>query len=254
MRRRVAEVVLTETSYPANTLLPRHSHEHAYFCLVRRGNYLETYGPHRRTCAAMTLAYHPPEELHTQQIAGAEVRSFNVELTPPWWRRLGGPIPCQRGTDCTGGPAAWLALRLLEEFLHFDAASPLAVEGLVLELLAAVQRSAARDGPQPPAWLLAARDRLQAEFADPPGLAELAAEAGVHPGHLAAAFRRHFRCTAGEMVRRRRIDWACRQMADTDLSLAEVALAAGFADQSHFGRTFKRLLGLTPAAYRRQLA
>ena len=43
-RRTVAGVVLTETRYAPHSRLPRHSHEHAYFCLVRRGGYVETYG------------------------------------------------------------------------------------------------------------------------------------------------------------------------------------------------------------------
>lgn len=255
-RRRVADLVLTETRYAPRADLPRHYHEHAYFCLVRRGGYEESFGTCRRTCGPMTLAYHPPEEVHAQRMGEAEVRSFNVEVTPAWWPRLGVVEPLrQRGADLTGGPAAPLAVRLHEEFRHFDLASPLAVEGLVLELLAAALRAAATPkGPRPPAWLLRARDRLHDEFAEPPRLADVAAEAGVHPGHLAATFRRHFRCTPGEYVRRRRIDWACRQLVDTDLPLAELALAAGFADQSHFGRTFKRQMGLTPAAYRQQFA
>jgi AraC family transcriptional regulator len=255
-RRRVADLVLTETRYAANAELPRHCHEHAYFCLVRRGGYAETYGTQLRTCGPMTLAYHPPQEVHAQQMGDAEVRSFNVEVTPPWWERLEGTAALrQRGTDFSGGPATVLGVRLHEEFRHFDDASPLAVEGLVLELLAAVVRSAAGEAePKPPAWLLRVRDRLHDEFADPPRLADLATNAGVHPVYLAAAFRRHFRCTAGEYVRRRRIDWACKRLAEGELSLAEVALAAGFSDQSHFGRIFKRLVGLTPAAYRDQLA
>jgi AraC family transcriptional regulator len=255
-RRTVADVVLTETRYAPHSHVPRHSHEHAYFCLVRRGDYVETYGSSQRTCRPMTLAYHPPEEVHGEQVAAAEVQSFNVELTPPWWQRLGGNAALrQRGADFTGGPAAGLAVRLREEFRRFDTASPLAIEGLVLELVAAVLREAASErGPAAPAWLLRARDRLHEEFGDPPGLAQLASEAGVHPGHLVAMFRRHFRCTAGEFVRRRRIDWACRCLHDTELSLAEIALAAGFADQSHFTRTFKRVVGVTPAVYREHLA
>jgi len=73
----------------------------------------------------------------------------------------------------------------------------------------------------------------------------------VHPAHLARAFRAHFRMSMGPYVRRLRLDWAAGELARSDLPLAAVALAAGFADQSHFTRTFKRYLGVTPNVYRR---
>ena len=65
---------------------------------------------------------------------------------------------------------------------------------------------------------------------------------------------RHLGTTLGQTVaayiRQKRIEYACRALAETDAPLADVALAAGFADQSHLGRTFKRIMRTTPAAYR----
>jgi AraC family transcriptional regulator len=73
----------------------------------------------------------------------------------------------------------------------------------------------------------------------------------VHPVYLACAFRRHYRSTVGEYVRRLRVEFACRELSATRAPLAQVALAAGFADQSQFSRTFKRVVGLTPTEYRK---
>ena len=88
-------------------------------------------------------------------------------------------------------------------------------------------------------------------FSETLTLEEIAAVAGVHPVHLASVFRRHYGCTVGDAVRRLRIDYACRQLARSEVSLAEIALDAGFASQSHFTRTFRRLTGTTPAQYRK---
>jgi AraC family transcriptional regulator len=74
---------------------------------------------------------------------------------------------------------------------------------------------------------------------------------GVHPVTLARGFRRAYGCTLGEYVRRQRIENACRQLLDSAASLAEIALANGFADQSHFSNTFHRYTVMTPARYRR---
>jgi AraC family transcriptional regulator len=56
----------------------------------------------------------------------------------------------------------------------------------------------------------------------------------------------------GTYVRRLRVELAGRWLTDTDLPLAEIALAAGFCDQSHFSNLFRRIIGVTPSHYRRQ--
>ena len=102
-------------------------------------------------------------------------------------------------------------------------------------------------------WLGDARDRLHADVAARPSLAELAAGVGVHPVTLARAFRRTFGCTIGEYLRRLRIERAAEQLATGTQPLAEIALAAGFADQSHFSNVFRRRVGMSPSAYRREV-
>jgi len=59
--------------------------------------------------------------------------------------------------------------------------------------------------------------------------------------------RRVHRCTIGECIRRLRVERACRQLSSSDESLATIAANTGFSDQSHFSRTFKRLVGMTQA-------
>ena len=132
-----------------------------------------------------------------------------------------------------------------------DALSPLAVEGLTLEILAAAARLDRDAGRALPPWLRQARELLDDRFAEPLSLGEVAAAVGVHPVHLAACFRRHFRASVGEYLRQRRVEAAARLLTATDTPLAEVALAVGFADQSHFTRTFRRHTGRTPSRYRR---
>jgi AraC family transcriptional regulator len=92
---------------------------------------------------------------------------------------------------------------------------------------------------------------LRARFRENLSLDEVARTAGVHPAHLARSFRCHFRCSAGEYVRRLRVEHACRELCRRDTPLAAVALEAGFGDQSHLTVVFKRHTGLTPAAYRK---
>jgi AraC family transcriptional regulator len=198
------------------------------------------------------LAYHPAEEVHSEDIRDTEVHSFNVELNAAWARRFHECVPAPRNSaEIQGGLPAVLALRLYREFRSMDAISPLAIEGLVLEILAELARLAA--APRQPLWLLRARDLIHDRFRDNLCLAEIATAVGVHPVYLATTFRRHFRQTVGDYQRQLRIGFACKQLTQRCAPLAEIALSAGFADQSHFARVFKRYLGITPGAYRKQV-
>lgn len=105
-----------------------------------------------------------------------------------------------------------------------------------------------------PPWL----ERLRVSIHDRPGrpirVAELAAEAGVHPAHLARIFRRHHGCTVGTYVRRLRLEAARAALLDGDRTISAIALSNGFSDQAHFTRRFKEMMGVPPGEYRRLAA
>jgi AraC family transcriptional regulator len=151
------------------------------------------------------------------------------------------------------GMVAHLARRLYGEFRQRDEVSRLAVESLVLGVLAEAARrhTRPRGAPVPPEWLAVVLEILHARFTADLGLASVASEVGVHPVHLARTFRQHQMCSLTDYVRRLRVELACRQLAQSDLSLTDVALSSGFCDHSHLCRHFKRHTGLTPARYRR---
>jgi AraC family transcriptional regulator len=73
----------------------------------------------------------------------------------------------------------------------------------------------------------------------------------VHPAHLSRAFHRRFGSPVLAYVRRARVRAAADLLRRSSLALADVAAAAGFADQSHLTRVFKQATGVTPGRYRR---
>ena len=101
-----------------------------------------------------------------------------------------------------------------------------------------------------PAWLSAAEELLRARIGECVRLSELAAEIDVPATQVARAFRAHRGVSVGEYGRRLRIEWAAAEVAGGDRSLVEIAAEAGFADQSHFTRFFRRYVGTTPGRYR----
>ncbi|MEM8911938.1 MAG: helix-turn-helix domain-containing protein [Planctomycetota bacterium] len=84
-------------------------------------------------------------------------------------------------------------------------------------------------------------------------LSELASVAGFSPYHFARLFKNTMGITPMEFVIQSRVERAKRMMLDDDSSpLASIASACGFADQSHLGRNFKRIVGVTPLEWRKR--
>jgi len=79
---------------------------------------------------------------------------------------------------------------------------------------------------------------------------ELATQLGISPSHFTKSFRRSVGTTPHNYVMRRRLLRAQEMLSQSDLSLVEIALRTGFADQSHFSRRFHQLIGLPPKASR----
>ena len=242
----------TETEYAAGEYLPRHSHQQDLFCLTIKGKYRENSERTSYVCSPLTLSFHPAGTEHSVEFGGAEVRSFNIEMSPEWIRSIREAQQIfQRPAYCSGGISSRLALRLFKEYKAMDSLSELMIEGLLLELIVHTLRSSTiTTKPNPPAWLIRARDLLHDSFCQNLQLREIAKNVDIHPVHLATCFRQHYGSTIGEYLRKLRIDFACSQIRESDRPLTEIALSAGFCDQSHFSRSLKQLLGMSPSEYR----
>jgi AraC family transcriptional regulator len=252
MERRVGDLVLVDSRHPALSCLPRHAHEGAYFCLNHGGTYTEKYGRRRRRSEPGLLVFHPPGETHSE-VHHTAVSSLNVEVGPKWLTRMAElAAPLDRPAEFRGDAIVGLALRLLAE-LHLaalDRDSDLAIESLTWEILSASIDRPTGDLARQPRWLRDAHELLHTRVGDSLTLGRVARLVGVHPVHFAATFRRFYGCSVGEYVRRRRLTIVRQRLAIPDLSLAQIATDAGFADQSHLTRTFRRFVGVSPERYR----
>lgn len=251
-RRRVAGLLLTETGYRPGESLPRHHHERAYFCLVLRGGFTERTDRRSRECGPATVIFHPPGANHADRFGQRGSRCFNVELEVPWLARLTedlGEIP-DASLVFRRNRANWLAQHLYAEFLADTPATPLAIEGLALALLADVAHFDVHSPRSAPRWLDRVVEMLHAAPVASVRLGEIAAEVGIHPVHLARVFRRRYGCSIGEYARRLNLERAASALRDTRLPIGRLAYRLGYADHSHFSRSFRRATGLSPSEYR----
>jgi AraC family transcriptional regulator len=241
---------LTEYWYPGEFSEPKHVHEVARFNYYYAGGQHEAFGKHGFEHFTGSLAFTPEDHEHAFHVHNTGQQVLVIDLESSWMSRAGDSRPFDPSTTRSGRLPA-LAARLYREFRTWDPSSSLIVEGLLLEMMGESMRRPDRcDDVRAPRWLVRARDMVESGFASSLTLDEIAAEVGVHPVYLARAFRRHYRCTVGERIRHLRVQLARGRLVASDEPLNQIALDAGFADQSHFSKTFKAVTGFTPSQYR----
>lgn len=217
-----------------------HSHDTAHLVLATRGRYITT--AHGEAGDGPVLVYNPPDIVHRDRFAGNGGWFFAVSLKT---RQDDLPGDAMR---LSAPGAVRAAVRLLHATSDRDTPA-LALEALTHELTAEVRPLPAP--PHCPSWLATARSYIADMARHEIGVADVAAAAGVHPVYLARQYRRWLGCSPGHDLRRRRIELAASLIAAQTESLSDIALQAGFCDQSHLNRAFKAQWGLTPVEFGR---
>jgi AraC-like DNA-binding protein len=108
-----------------------------------------------------------------------------------------------------------------------------------------------RSGGLTPSQLRFARDRMDAHLDEGISLAQMALGCGLSVSHFAKAFTYSTGLPPHRWLMQRRVDRAKDLMRATTTPLAEIAIACGFSDQSHFTRVFSRATCTTPSEWRR---
>ena len=250
---RLEDFHVTDAWFPPGAVLEPHVHERATFAVMLEGSFDLTFGARSYACSAETVFTEPPEDRHGNRIGGAGARVLVVQPDPDrseLLRPARGVL--ERIHHFRHAGLAGLARRAVWELEAPDALSPLALEAVALEMLA----MAARLGPpgpadgRPPEWLERARELVHARYRESLRIADVAEAVGIHPIRLARAFKAQYHLPLATYMRRLRLDWAAARLADSADPLAAIALQAGFSDQSHFTRAFKRHTGRTPQEFR----
>jgi AraC family transcriptional regulator len=245
--KHLAGARLLQKLHGGNETIPAHEHVRPYMSLVLRGRYTEARRGAEVRLAAGAAIMHPAGERHEDRFS-EDTDLLVLELPS----RLSGQQAFSESRLVEGPAVARIGAVLSRELRDGDDVSEMIVEGVMHELGALLVRS--RQTPRPLASVAARADAMiREQFAERISVGTIAGEIGIHPAHLSRAFLHQIGCTVGERIRVRRIEHVCSKLS-TDSPLSEIASAAGFADQSHMTRTFRRLVGMTPGAYRSSLA
>lgn len=226
-----------------------HVHEEAHFVLVLAGAYMSSAREAPAISNTPLLIFNPAGTAHRDRFLGGRGRFLAVS----------GGID----TDGPGyaysmrDPYALMTARRIAADFRQQELTPVQLEGRAYQLVSACSPytcDESRRALQPPAWLKVAFEMIFTS-ADPKlDVAQVAAYAGVHPVHLARVFRRYLHCSPGDYLRGRRLERAAAVIGASAASLADAAYAAGFVDQTHLTRNFRKSYGITPGQWRKAAA
>jgi len=243
---------LSERNYEPHVSSPRHAHVKNYLIVTLAGRYFSTFDTRTEEFKPWTVSFHQAGTSHTSRYDPNGAKVLYIEVPTDQLKRLWGASPSHLAHfSLRGGVVEWTARQIYSEFKTGDAYSPVVMDGLVIQMLAHFLRRRSGRAQCLPVWLGNADEIIRRRFPEPLGLVDIAQLVNVHPVHLAREYRRHYDCTIGEQIRRLRIEYACEQLSTGDLSLADIALSAGFADQSHFTTSFRQQVGAAPSHYRK---
>jgi AraC family transcriptional regulator len=257
--RESAGVRLSEVGTTRPARLPSHTHEGACFWLILSGICRERYGAEDHWHRPFSMGYCPPGFEHRIEIGRSGARFFVVELTAERAVTIGNleGAPGMVPTPLQGPKVFRVLLRLHGEFCRIRDTGGAMDARLVDSLTAALIAQAVEPRTVPergrPHWLEPVVAYIDAHYADAVRVRTLAAGAGVHRVHLARVFRQVYGCSIGQYQALLRIRQACRLFHADALTLAQIATMTGFADQSHFTRTFTSIAGYPPGAFRRSV-
>jgi len=241
---------LAEMAYAPGWCEGRHCHRKASFIYIVGGDHWATHSRGGDTARTGTVRYLPAGEPHEVYFPRGstclqlELESSVIDLAA----EQGRPLECPGEIhDPRVGP---LGGRLHHELFTSDDLSQLDVEGVALQLLLAGEPAGRDQRKHAPPWVLRISEQLREEFATRFALQAIARSVGRHPVQVSRQFHRHFGCTLSEYVRRARVARAQELLRHTVRGISDIALACGFADQSHFTTAFRRVTGVPPRRYR----
>lgn len=243
---------LCEAVWDAASIITTRADTWAMIGLTIEGGCENEWEHARVRCSSGSLLFHAPGQAHSCRISGAGSHSLVVAIDPAVLQRAADALPnVSHLRNSRRAPPHWLLFHLHRELALGDDLSAASVENTVFAILAELsERPGFEVRGEAPQWLRRVQEQIDEEFRWHHTLQSLAHAVGVHRVHLAREFPRRFGCTVGHYIRQRRVEVACHRLSTSRDSLSEIALDVGFADQSHFTNTFRRLVGVSPGVFR----
>lgn len=246
--RQLNDVLFSEYNYFGDRT-DWHFHENPYFMYVLQGDLYDVNKKRKTNCPSGSFLLHNWQEPHFNSKESGHARGFHIEFERSWFENNNIDVELWEGSQLIKHPKLHRILaKIYTEFKHADPYSEISCELLIAELGDNIEKEKIYQFEKKPTWL-ASLVAIIHEQDEPFDLKTLSAQLGIHPGHLSRAIPQYFSTTLGDYIRQVKVKKAVDLMISSRKSLSEITYECDFSDQSHFSRTFKRYMGMTPKQF-----
>lgn len=227
---------------PSRAVVAEHAHDWPMISLYVMGGYRNITDGGEREIASPSMVFYRPGAAHCNVAGDTGFEQIEIEFDPSWL----GPsaLPPEEVLVREGGSCGTLA-----RSVAIQCGAGISEAGLRNSIQHLI--NIARFEPTRPVstWIDTVTNSLRAD----PGrrIADLAREVGRSPAWIGPAYRSRVGEGLLEVAARFRVERATQLLRESDETLCAIAIEAGFSDQSHMTRTFRRVLGRLPTVVRK---
>ncbi|MEZ5043091.1 MAG: AraC family transcriptional regulator [Saprospiraceae bacterium] len=242
-----AQFLLIDQFYKPHQRFASHSDYFSKISIVLNGQLKEGLGKKEEYANTASLVIKPNSAIHTNVFGPRGTRIISVLMHDHFWQSMNMDHQLDELKWFHGLQYAKASIKFVQEV--FSGKSHHEMEESIIALLANLQHTPLSSST-PPLWLQGVKERLEDEWEMLLSVQTLAQWVDVHPVYLARIFRKFYHCSIKDFVRQTRVRKVMDLLGSTNISLAQIAFDAGYADQSHFTRQFKVEMGMSPGAFR----
>lgn len=224
-----------------------HSHENPHISFVLKGGNIDKRVSAEKEQLPGCISYYHAGEVHQtiQKIFPAQ--HINLELDSDFLSRY--RLSEEKICKCISSTpdAKFFMIKIYYEFLVKDEYSMASIDMLLLELIS----NHLPKEKNTPHWVTQLKELLRNNWNNTIELSYLSRLLNVHPVTISKNFSKYFGCSLGEYMRKLKVEHSIPLIKSGNTSLTGIAYDCGFADQSHFIRTFKNFTGVLPLRFKK---
>lgn len=246
--QRVGKIKFSEYTIGDKQSMPPHFHKSGYFSFLMEGQISETINNHSYLRFPGMVVYHPPDIPHVNTLNTQKASLFHIEWVDARKDILNNPENL-REIQLIFDEKIIKQIRSIYIDLNKDM-NRLQIENKVTDLFLNCEKSnCKKQFVKRPDWLDELLIYINENYSKTLSLGHLSDVVQKHPVHISRTFSKYMFCSVVSYITKLRIEYAASRIKNKDVPLVQLAYDLGFSDQSHFSRTFKEYVNLSPSLY-----